>query len=404
MAPTTTKPVSKRGNFGAVLRQPAFTVLLGSEAISLIGDRLAVVALVILVYDFTQSAAAVSTLMMLKAAPALILGSMAGVLVDRLNRKWVMVASNLIQGLLILIIPFADSLRLVYGVYLAMSIVNQLFIPARAATIPDLMPEKRLITANSLFALAYVGAIAIGPAIGGLLIEQYGLDVAFYADSITFLIPALAVGLLALPRRRQPPAKNNLAADMRVGFAYIRTRTDVTAGLLLSTAVYLSIGAVSVLGVVIASETLGVGAGGYGLMMSAMGVGLLAGALLMGRWGGRFNRTRLAAAGAIIAGVAIALLPWATQLYTALIITVVTGLGMVLVQASSQTTFQAVPENLRGRVMGVSQALMGAASFLSMGLAGFVAEWVGVTAVLGVVGFLTAVAGVLIGRMKTMAA
>ncbi len=155
---TVSKTSEKRGNFGAVLRHPTFNVLLGSEAISLIGDRLVAVALVMLVYDLTQSAASVSTLMMLKAIPALLLGSVAGTLVDRLNRKWVMVASNLAQGLLILVIPFADSLRMVYAVYLLMSIVNQLFIPARASTIPDLVPEKQLITANSLFSMAYVGA------------------------------------------------------------------------------------------------------------------------------------------------------------------------------------------------------------------------------------------------------
>ncbi len=393
----TTKGGSRRrGNFNAVLRQPKFNVLLGSEAVSLIGDRLVAVALIMLVYESTSSASSVSTLMMLKALPALILGSAAGAMVDRLNRKWVMVASNLVQGSLILLIPFTNSLRVVYGIYLIMSIVNQLFIPARAATIPDLVPEKQLITANSLFSMAYVGAIALGPAIGGFVIDRFGLDAAFFIDSITFFVPALAVGLLILPRRTQPLNKNNFLSDMKAGFAYVRTRSDVMAGLLMSSMVYFATGALSVLGVVIAKETLGVGAGGYGMMMSSMGAGLLLGAIMMGKWGAQVERTRLAAIGAVIAGVTVALLPHAANLYIALLIAAVSGVGMVMVQASSNTTFQTAPEQLRGRVLGVSQALLGASSFLAMGLSGFAEEWIGLTAVLAIAGLAALLPGLLI--------
>ena len=393
---TITKTNKEQGNFGAVLRLPIFNVLLGSETISLIGDRLVAIALVTLVYDITQSAASVSSLLILKAIPALLLGSAAGTLADRLNRKWVMVASNLAQGLLVLFIPFASSLRLVYVIYLIMSIINQLFIPARAATIPDVVPEKQLITANSLFSMAYVGAIALGPAIGGFVIDQFGLNAAFFVDSATFLVPALAVGLLTLPRRSQPTTQNNFIADMKAGLAYIRTRSDIMAGLLMSSMVYFAIGAISVLGIVIAKETLGTGAGGYGMMMSVMGVGLLVGAILMGKYGTQIDRTRLAAVGAIIGGVAVALLPWATNLYLALLISAFSGVGMVMVQASANTTYQTSPENLRGRVLGVAQALLGASSFLAMGLAGFAAEWLGLTAVLGIAGLAAFLPGVLV--------
>ena len=91
-----------------IFRNKKFQVLLFSEAVSLIGDRILAVALVILVYDITGSAATVSILMMLKAIPSLFLGSIAGAMVDRLNRKWVMVFSNLAQGALVLIIPFTN--------------------------------------------------------------------------------------------------------------------------------------------------------------------------------------------------------------------------------------------------------------------------------------------------------
>ena len=104
-APPRTRPPST-----PALRSTTFRTLLFSELISLIGDRLVVVALVALVYEQTRSASAVGILMLLKAVPAVALGSLAGALVDRWNRKWVMVGSNLAQGLLVLLIPLTLSL------------------------------------------------------------------------------------------------------------------------------------------------------------------------------------------------------------------------------------------------------------------------------------------------------
>ncbi len=376
-----------------IFKNTKFQVLLFSEMVSLIGDRILAVALVILVYDITGSAATVSILMMLKAIPSLFLGSVAGAMVDRLNRKWVMVFSNLTQGALVLIIPFTNELLVIYGVYFLLSVVNQFFIPARAATLPSIVPEKSLMAANSLFSMAFVGAIALGPMIAGVLIEAYGTSAAFFADSFTFLVPAVAVAFLALPQKSKPLQQSRFVDELRAGFSYISQNPTIRAALFLSGLVYMGIGAVSVLGIVIADKVLGVGAGGYGMMMSSMGVGMLVGAIAAGKWGRQFDTIQLASAGAIMAGAAIAILPFATSLYFAFALNLVLGAGMVFVQTSANTLFQTSPEELRGRVMGVAQSLMGAASFLAMGFAGFVAEWIGFAPVLTLVGGGSVVAG-----------
>ena len=382
-----------------------FPVLLASEALSLIGDRILAVALVVLVYDLTGSAATVSILMMLKAVPALFLGTVAGALVDRMNRKYVMVAANLAQGTLVLMIPFTDTLLTVYALYFLMSVVNQFFIPARAATLPSIVPAESLMAANALFSIAFVGAIALGPMIGGLLIEASGTDAAFFADSISFLIPAIAVALLALPRSAPRSEKRGFMDELKTGLGYIRETKPVQQALMLAAMVYMGIGAISVLGIVIADKVLGTGAGGYGLMMSSMGVGMLIGAVLTGRFGKRADRITLAAAGAILSGSAISALPFVGNLMLAFGVNMALGMGMVAVQTSANTLFQTAPEALRGRVMGVAQSLMGAASFMAMGLAGILAEWIGITPVLGLIGGATAATGgrVLQNRRRAIA-
>ena len=155
-----------------ILRCPAFVALWLSETFSLIGDRLVMVALIALVYDRTGSVGAVGLLMLLKALPALLLGSLAGVFVDRWNRKWIMVISNLLQGLLVFWMPLTTDITVIYIIYLVMSMINQFFVPARTAAIPDLVPPQALLTANSLFALSIVFGMAVGPAAAAWIMEN----------------------------------------------------------------------------------------------------------------------------------------------------------------------------------------------------------------------------------------
>lgn len=382
--------------FTAPLKSPAFVVLWLSEALSLVGDRLIIVALLTLVYERTQSPGIVGGLMLVKALPPLLLGGLAGVFVDRWNRKWVMVAANLIQGLLVLLFTLSDTLPLLFVAFLAMAVISQFFVPARAATIPSLVPASALLAANSLFSATFVGAMALGPALGGWITEQFGVNAAFYADSATFLIPALAVTMLTIPQASRPHVKRAVRADLGEGLAFIRKRADMLAALSLSSAAFLIMGTVGVLGVVVARESLNVGAGGFGLMMSSMGVGMLIGAVGVGKLGASLDRTRLSVLGMGLAGMAVAALPWMNQLYPALGLMALAGLGATLTQVSTQTMLQGAPEELRGRVMGVMQIVMGGAMFLAPAAAGLLAESVGTQIVLSGVGLIALNIGIVV--------
>ena len=383
--PSTRPPAAPqtRASTAPALRSPTFRTLLLSELVSLIGDRLVVVALVALVYEQTRSASAVGILMLLKAVPAVALGSLAGALVDRWNRKWVMVGSNLAQGMLVLLIPLTHSLAVLFVAYLAMSIVNQLFIPARAATIPDLVPPAALMSANSLFGAAFVGAVAIGPAVGGWVGERFGLDAAFYLDSLTFLVPAVAVALLRLPSRRSAlSGRQSLSGEARAGWSYIRGHRHLLIALASTIGAFLIIAVMGVLGVVVAKDTLGLGTSGFGGMMSAMGVGMLVAVVLVGRSRGGSDRGRLGLIGLLLAGGSLTILPLVTIVPPAMLLSAVMGVGILTVQVSTQTTLQHVPADLRGRVMGVNQTATGVAQLLATALTSLLAGAVGPSAVL----------------------
>ena len=376
-----------------VLSKPAFSVLWFSEAVSLIGDRILMIALINMVYEWSGSAVAVSVLSLIKAIPALVLGTVAGVFVDRWPRKWVMVLANLAQFALVLVIPWTSSLGVVFGVYFVLSVVSQFFIPARSATIPQLVPNSALMTANSLFAVAFVGAIAIGPAVGGWIIDRFGMDTAYWIDALTFLVPAIAVSFLSIPQQTKRAGQLNLGGDWREGMAVARDRADVRYSLILIGAGALLIASLSALGVILVRENLGGSAGDFGLVMSVTGAGMLSGAIISPILGKRFNRLLMAGCGAVLAGAVMLGMALSTQIGGVMVAGFGLGFGMVSVQVNGQTILQQTPDRLRGRVLGLSQTVMGSVTFAAAGLAGGLAGWVGAKGVLlgvGGLSFLTA--------------
>ena len=177
-----------------VFRTPAFVTLWLSEGLSMVGDRLLMVALISLVYDRTGSAGAVGLLMVFKAVPALLLGSLAGVFCGSMGSQMdhgdgqPAAGSAGFSGSL-----FAPGLTVICAIYFAMSAVNQFFMPARSSAIPDLVPASALLAANSLFAMAIVFAMAPGPCSGDSGDGEFlGVTRLFSWMAFSFLIPAAA--------------------------------------------------------------------------------------------------------------------------------------------------------------------------------------------------------------------
>ncbi len=365
-----------------------------SEALSLIGDRLVMVALITLVYDRTGSAGTVGLLMVFKAVPALVLGSVAGVFVDRWNRKWIMVTANLLQGLLVFWLPLSTDIALIFTIYLIMSTINQFFVPARSPAIPDLVPPETLLTANSLFALSIVFAMAIGPAIGTWVTERFSLNTAFYVDAGTFLIPAIVVAFIAIPRQKSSETKLNLGKDLRAGLVLSFSQPAVLVALTTITAAFFAIGTVSVTGVVITREILHVESSKFGVMISTLGVGMLFGAILSNWLKGRFTNVQLglAATGLVASGVLV--LPWSSTLTMACLFTFLIGFGMLIIQINGQMLLQTIAPEMRGRLLGISQTLTGSATFLASAIVGLLVEQLNVTIVMGIVGVITLVAAI----------
>src|SRR5512139_3410391 len=179
----------------AVFRNRSFAWMWGGQLVSTIGTALTSLAASIYVYRVTGSAASVGLMLMATAAPSLVVGLIAGVFVDRFDRRRIMVAADLIRAVLVFSIPFLVPLNIawLYIIVALSSAVGQFFDPAHESILPEVAPDEELAAANSLMAISSFGSTAIGFAASGLIAAAADIKWAFYLDALSFLLSGLCI-------------------------------------------------------------------------------------------------------------------------------------------------------------------------------------------------------------------
>ena len=178
-----------------VFRNRNFKWMWTGQLVSTMGTALTSLAASILVFRLTNSAMSVGLMLMATAAPSLLVGLFAGVLVDRFDRKKIMIAADLIRAVLVMLIPFLVPLNIIwlYIIVMLTSAIGQFFDPAHESVLPEVASEEELAAANSLMAISSFGSTAIGFAASGLIASAANINWAFYLDTLTFLFSAFCI-------------------------------------------------------------------------------------------------------------------------------------------------------------------------------------------------------------------
>src|SRR5512136_1564753 len=183
----------------SVFRHRNFSLMWTGQLVSTIGSALTSLAASILVYRQTNgSAMSVGLMLMATAAPSLLVGLIAGVFVDRYDRKRIMIAANLIRAVLVFLIPVLIPLNIawLYIIVALSSAVGQFFDPAHESVLPEVASEQELAAANSLMAISSFGATAVGFAASGLIASQFPIQWCFYLDTLSFIFSAVCILLI----------------------------------------------------------------------------------------------------------------------------------------------------------------------------------------------------------------
>ena len=405
-----------------ILRQRNFGLLWAAGLISLIGDWVLVVGLPIEVYARTGSTLATAGMLLAGLLPALLLGSIAGVFVDRWDRRRLMIVVNVLLALVTLPLLAIDALGIwvAYAVLVAASCLEQLFGPAEAALLPNLLESGKedLVTANALNGMNNQLARIIGPVVGGLAVAAGGLTLVAIVDAVTFIVAAsLLVAIRSDRTRAHAATPDEPSVEAEAASAWRRLRHEWREGLdlvvhqpvLRALLVFFVItrvgeGLVGTLFVPWATDALHTDAAGYGWLLSTQAIGGLAGAFVVGRYGGGIAPLRLL----VVSSVAFGLIDLVLFTYPAfypvlapaLIGMVIVGVPGAAMGAANQTLQQTyAADSHRGRVVGALLAVGALGSLVGAVAAGVLGEIVPVIPLLVVQGGGYVLAGLAVWRL-----
>jgi len=369
--------------FLRALRIRSFALLWGGQTVSRLGDSLYRIALSWWILEKTGSAVAMGTLAVFSLVPMLLFLLVGGVIVDRLPRFRIMLASDIVNTLvvaLVAVLAHTDQLQLwhVYAVSVVFGLAEAFFFPAYTASVPQIVPPDELPSANSLTSLSWQLAGVIGPTIGAIIVAGGGTPLAFGLDSTSFLISAAC--LLPLRNIRLPaPAGSETAprttpiADLRDGWRIVAS----SAWLWVTILVYAFInvtdsGPRNIALPFLIHDHLGLQVEALGLVASSFSIGSVSGAVVLGRLKRIRRRGTLLYGSAVLGGLMIVgygLAPNLTVLLAAAFVYGLTFSAIALVWTN--TLQEMVPPDKLGRVSSIDAL----GSFVLMPIGFALAGW-----------------------------
>jgi predicted MFS family arabinose efflux permease len=377
----------------ATFKHKNFAYLWTGGLISMTGNWMLMAALPFHVYTLTGSALATSGILMAMVAPGIFFGSIAGIFVDRWDRKKIMVIASGLQAITILGLLLVRSVEWLWVIYLTTfleSTLKNFFGPAEGALLPNLVGEEHLVPANSLNALNDNLARITGPSIGGLLLGTVGFQSVIWADVASYLI---AMVLILMIRVENPSCLQASKTDVDekpqnpwrqmwgewlAGLRYIQHRRALKALFTIMGIALLGDAILSAILVVFVQQDLGFNAMEFGWLMTARGAGGLIGGLLIGQFGGKYKPTQLICGGLLISGASIFIMLTRPSLLLMMGVLIVIGPALMAWMISIQTIGQKETEDaFRGRVFGAIGTTTTLIMFFGSAFAGFLADQIG---------------------------
>src|SRR5829696_5658406 len=382
-----------------------------TQLVSLTGTWVQSLAQSWLVLTLTNSPAALGLIGVCQFGPTLILGLPAGVLVDRLPKRRLLlatqIASTVIIGVLaVLVVSSQVQLWQIYAAAIALGVVSTVDMPTRQAFVVDLVGNDDLMNAIALNSALFNTTRVAGPALAGLLLAAFGPAICFILNALSS-IPVI-VGLGVLPTQGRPKLggdASSLAERLREGLAYVRTSPAVRLPIILA-------GLMAIFGMnfgvwapLLARDALDIGASGFGLLMSSLGVGSLAGALTLAFTGRRPSPRVMLGMALLFGALEIALGVVAGLGLTAVLAMVLMagiGFAMSTTMALANTIVQTnSPDWLRGRVMSIYLTVFAGSTPIGAALAGIMSGLWGAPVAVAVGGAVVAVVTLAIGGRLT---
>jgi MFS family permease len=364
-----------------------FRLYATGQAVSVIGDRIAVITLVFLVIHLSSSyAPALALFYVCRVLPTLFGGLFVGVVADHFDRRRLMLACDLGRAILLALVPTLAGLSLgtLYPMVIALYAITMLFDTSAGAALPDVVPEMRLLTANSILG-GIKNSADVAYAAGGALVYFLGLRAPFYIDAGTFAFSAAMIFLMRVPRHVPERGLDvgEVLERIQAGVRFITGHPFLRWSVLVFAIAPAAGGLGYVLAPLYTDHVLGHSAGLIGpfhtgafrfsVFEVALGLGALAGSVLAPRLARRWPRGRLFGLGLVGTGLGDSLLATTTNLYVALVLILLANVCFSIFIISGVTLSQALtPTEVRGRVTAARVTVINGALLVGSAIGGVV--------------------------------
>jgi len=382
-------------HFRDVLGNRNFFCLWAGQIISQFGDRLNQMALVALVYkNAPGSPLKLAQLILFMVIPVFLIGPIAGVYVDRWDKKKVMVMSDILRGVLVLFIPLfvvQKSLFMVYVIVFLIFSISRFFLPSKMSIIPNIVPPDKLLLANSLSDTTRMIATFVGLALAGVVVQWVGVVGSFYIDAATYFISALSVGLIAVKKQTikfnlsetkeaiQRAINKTLIKEIKEGLIYFATNTNIRFVGIVLFLLLSGIGAISCVSIVYIQESFGSITEDLGFFGMLLGIGLFIGAIIYGKFGGNIPKKLVIFYSFLACGIVIIFFTLAVRFYSHVLAPgiLIFALGISagpIVTSGNTLVHETLPDDARGRVFSSLELVMHLGFLIFMFLTSAIAE------------------------------
>ncbi|HVQ37393.1 MAG TPA: MFS transporter [Pyrinomonadaceae bacterium] len=342
------------------------------QVVSQLGDWFNTIAVYTIILDLTGSGRNIGLLLVARFLPSFIFGSLSGVVADRFSRRSIMIVTDLLRALVVLgflLVRRADQLWLIYCLTVLQLGLSTFFEPAKTAVIPSIVSDRELVAANAISSVTWSVMLTLGAFVGGIVTGVFGSDVAFILDALTYLVSAVLIASVHLPKR-EPRKRGRLTIRRILGISetlegarYVKHRPRVLALLLVKPAWGLGGGILTLLAV-FGEKVFPVGksaATGIGVLFAARGIGTAVGPIVARRISGEGTKRMQSCIGIafLIGGIFYMAFGAATSFVVALIVLGVAHMGGSILWVFSTVLLQReVEDSFRGRVFAAELALL----------------------------------------------
>jgi MFS family permease len=389
----------------AVLANRNFLALWLGQLVSKVGDNLATVAALVMINNLARASGSATVIIAAALTIPQLFAVAGGPLVDRFSRKAIMVITDLLRAglvLPVLLIQRSDQLYILYIAAFMLTAFGSLFLTARNASIPNMVPEEDLLTANALIQATELVSLIVGALLASLIIGLTSTATAFVVDSISFVLSALLLLTAHIPRRRRVATLSapkgvwlKFWHEFKSGAGYIAGHKLLLQLMLITMMATWGLSATVLLAAAFFKQLMNMPTQYLGLLQAGEGLGMAAGALLISYYASWARSRQIVSVAMIVLGSGIMVFALAPQYWMVLIGALIVGMCIVSARTTLAAMTQAlVPDSQRGRIESAMVTVIGLGTMGALVMAGILGDVVGPRAMLAVTGVIVLAAGI----------